>query len=108
MQAETVTVGIIERKVLKMATAIENKFRWNEDRMRWERVDRVQEYRGHKIETVTWHYDDCKYWETHRDYRITKPSGKVICWGINKRGGNIKALKEYIDFNIENDSAEYL
>lgn len=90
-----------------MATAIENKYHWNEDRSRWERVDRVQEYRGHKIETVSWHYDG-SWDEPHRDYRVTFPSGRETCWGINKRGGNIKSLKEYIDFNIEHDRKEYL
>lgn len=90
-----------------MATAIENKYQWNEDRKRWEKVTRVQEYRGHKIETVSWHYDEI--WdEPHRDYRITFPSGCVSCFHINKRGGNIKSLKEWIDFNIEHDRKEYL
>ena len=91
-----------------MATAIQNKFHWNEDRNRWERVDRVQEYKGHEIASVTWHYDDERYWETHRDYRITFPSGRVSCFGINKRGGNIKSLKEWIDFNIEKNRTEHL
>ena len=94
-----------------MATAIENKFHWNEKLHRWERVDRVQTYRGHKIETVTWHYDTDNYyhyWESHRDYRITYPSGRSSAFGINKRGGNIKSLKEWIDFNVDNDRKEYL
>ena len=91
-----------------MATAIDNKFQWKEELSRWERVDRVQEYRGHKIETVTWHYDNSKYWETHRDYRVTFPSGRDAIFGINKRGGNIKSLKEWIDFNIKYDRKEHL
>ena len=91
-----------------MATAIQNKFHWSEDRHRWERIDRVQNYKGHEIASVTWHYDNGKYWETHRDYRITFPSGRVSCFGINKRGGNIKALKEYIDFNIAHNRTEHL
>ena len=91
-----------------MATAIENKFHWNEDRHRWERTDRVQKYRGHEITTVTWHYDNDRYYSTHRDYRITFPSGRVTHFGINKRGGNIKSLKEWIDFNLDNDRKEYL
>ena len=92
-----------------MATAVQNKFYWNEDRSRYERVDRVQVYRGHEIASVTYHRD----WlftpaENHRTYRVTRPSGKVSYWDINKRGGNIKELKEWIDFNIEHDRKEYL
>ena len=90
-----------------MATAIENKYHWNEDRRRWERVDRVQEYRAHKIETVTWHYDEL-HWDSHREYRVTRPSGKVNYWGSMKRGGDIKSIKEYIDFNYKYDRKEYL
>lgn len=89
-----------------MTTAIENKYHWNEDTHCWERVDHVQEYRGHKIETITWHMDD--HWDRHREYRVTFPSGRVSSWGINKRGGNIRNLKDWIDFNYENNRTEYL
>ncbi len=88
-------------------TGIEEKYHWKQDRRRWERVDRVQEYRGHKIETVSWHYDG-EYSESHRDYKLTTPSGQVSCWHINKRGGNIKALKEWVDYNIDHNRTEYL
>lgn len=93
----------------QMATAIQNKFHWNEEHSQWERVDRVQQYKGHEIATITYHYD----WlltvpDNHRMYRITFPSGRVSSFNINKRGGNIKSLKEWIDFNIENDRKEFL
>jgi hypothetical protein len=89
-----------------MGTAIENKYHWNEDRRKWERVDRVQEYRGHKIESVTWHYDND--WITHREYRVTRPSGIVNYWGNMKRGGSIKNIKDDIDFNYKYDRKEHL
>lgn len=81
-----------------------NKFIYNEEMYQWERVDRVQEYRGVQIETLTIHNDyyDPKDRVNHREYRVTYPSGKIIYTRINKRpGGNINDLKSYIDFKIK-------
>lgn len=76
------------------------KYKWNETLYQWERVERVQEYKGCKIETLSTHNDrDNPHYS--RAYRVTYPSGKVSYWTINKRGGNIKNLKEYIDFKIK-------
>lgn len=100
---------MIERKVQGMATAIQEKYHWNDDRQLWIRIDRVQEYRGHEIATVSYHRD----WlltvpDNHRGYLVTYPSGRQTLWTIDKRGGNIKNLKEYIDFNVDNNRTEYL
>lgn len=83
-----------------MSTGLENKYQWNEQYHHWERVERVQEYKGCKFESMRIH-DDSDDPHYSREYRITWPSGKVNYWTINKRGGNIKALKEYIDFKIK-------
>lgn len=89
-----------------MATAVQEKYHWNEDRYQWERVERVQNYRGHEICTVSTHDEG---WNVcHRCYRITFPSGRQSMWTINKRGGNIKDLKEWIDGNIEYNRVQYL
>lgn len=74
---------------------------FNEKLHQWERLDRVQEYKGVKIETIHAHNDvDCfsKYRYQTRFYRITYKDGRTWDMTINKRGGNIKGLKEYIDF----------
>ena len=88
---------------------VQTKYHWNEERSLWIRVDRVQTYRGHEIATVSYHRD----WlltppDNHRGYLVVKPSGKSSLWTINKRGGNIKELKDYIDFNVDNNREEYL
>lgn len=92
-----------------MPTAIQNKFHWNEEREDWERVERVQKYRGHTIVSITWHND---YLLTrpdyHRGYILISPSGKETYHGINKRGSNIKTLKQWIDYNIEHNRTQYL
>lgn len=78
-----------------------NKYTWNEEFYQWERLERVQEYKGCKIETLRTH-DDSDDPVYHREYRTTYPSGKVTHTFINKRaGGNIKDLKEYIDFKVK-------
>ena len=80
---------------------MENLYRWNETLYQWEKVTRVQEYRGCKIETLSTH-DDNSDPVYHREYRITYPSGRVTQRVINKReGGNIKDIKQYIDFKIK-------
>ena len=90
-----------------MATAIQEKYHWNEDRAQWERVDKVQTYRGCEIATVSYHRD----WvltppDNHRGYLVTYPSGVQHLWGINKRGGNINRLKEWIDFKIKRNDPD--
>ena len=76
-----------------------NKYTYNENMYQWERVDRTQVYKGVKIETVCCYMD---YYDAprHRFYRVFWPDGRESHFGINKRGGNIKALKEYIDYKI--------
>lgn len=73
---------------------------YNEELHQWERRDRVQEYKGVKIETIHAHmdvdYGDRNY--PTRFYRITFKNGHVWDATINKRGGNIKSIKDYIDF----------
>lgn len=77
------------------------KYVWNEIFYQWERVDRVQYYRGFKIETLSTH-DDRDRPIYHREYRTTYPDGKVVYTRINKRrGGNIADLKQYIDFKLK-------
>ena len=89
-----------------MATEIQNKYHWNEDRYQWERVDRVQTYRGHEIATVSTHDEG---WNVcHRAYIVTFPSGRQSYFGIDKRGGNIKNLKTWIDGNIEHNRTQDL
>lgn len=84
-------------------------FHHNEEMHCWERLDRVQNYRGHIIKTVTYHQEGTVgRQENHREYIVEFPSGRVSIFGINKRGGNIKELKEYIDFNIKHNRVEYL
>lgn len=79
------------------------KFVYNEEMHEYERVDRVQEYKGIKIETLTTHGDYYNPKDRHntRSYRLTYPDGRTSLFPINKRGGNIKNLKEYIDFKIK-------
>ena len=76
------------------------KFTYNDQSHAWERVDRIQNYGGCKIETVTYHAD---YFgaDNSREYRVTWPDGHQSVFGINKRGGNIKELKKYIDFKAK-------
>lgn len=89
-----------------MATAIQNKFHWNDERYQWERVERVQEYRGHTIQSISTH--DESHTIYHRAYRVIHPSGKVSDWTVNKRGGNIKEIKKFIDFNVDHNRTAYL
>lgn len=80
---------------------MDNLYHWNKEYYQWERVDRVQEYRGCRIESLSTH-DDSGRKIYHRWYRTTYPDGHVTYTMINKReGGNIKDLKEYIDFKIK-------
>lgn len=77
---------------------MENKFYFNEDNHQWERIDRVQKYKGVVIQSITYHFDYHGA-ENHREYRLIYPDGRTGVFGINKRGGNIKEIKFYIDFN---------
>ena len=70
----------------------------------WERIDRVQKYKNHTILSVTFHYDsDMERLIRHRIYRVIKPNGDSFEFYINKRGGNIKELKKYIDLKEKRD-----
>lgn len=78
------------------------KFFYNNDMYEWQRVDRVQTYKGVLIETITAHHDyaDPAKIRNYKEYRITYPGGGIAYIGINKRGGNIKTVKELIDRKI--------
>lgn len=82
-----------------------NQFQWNPEMHEWQRTDRVQEYRGIKIETITTH-DDTDRPRFHREYRLTFPTGKESYFRINKRGGNIKDLKFYIDIKLKEEESK--
>lgn len=71
------------------------KFTYNREACTWERIDRVQEYRGIEIKTVTYYIEGCPKYR-HREYQYSM-NGTDYCFGIDKRGGNIKELKELID-----------
>ena len=73
------------------------KYHYNEHMFQWERIDKTQIYKGVKIETITSHAD-CSNAPRHREYRVTWIDGTESYFRINKRGGNIKELKMYIDF----------
>lgn len=84
-------------------------FHYNDETLCWERLDHVQKYRGHVIKTVTWHRDHLiDRVDNHREYIVTCPSGRVMIWPIDKRGGNITDLKAYIDFNFKYNRDQYL
>lgn len=77
---------------------MDNLFHYNEQFCEWERVDRVQEYKGVKIETLTTHGDYSNA-PRHREYRVTYPDGRISYVPINKRQGcNIRDLKDFIDY----------
>ena len=82
-----------------------NIFHWNPEMCEWQRTDKVQEYRGIKIETITTH-DDSDKPRFHREYRMTYPTGKVSYFRINKRGGNIKDLKFFIDIKLKEEESK--
>ncbi len=87
---------------------MDNLYHWNEEYSQWERVDRVQEYRGCRIESLSTH-DDSDKPIYHREYRTTYPNGFVAYTRINKRkGGNIKDIKAYIDFKIKYGELYYI
>ena len=91
-------VGIRSKKHRK-ENAME-KYKYNEETYQWERIDREQTYKGVKIQTITYHADGYGQ-KNHREYRVTWLDGRESWFGINKRGGNIKELKEYIDFKTK-------
>ena len=71
------------------------KFTYNREMYQWERIDRVQEYKGIEIKTVTY-YMDGRPKRRHREYQYNI-NGNDRYLGIDKRGGNIKTVKELID-----------
>ena len=89
---------------MKRSYEVQDKYHWNQERWQWERVDRVQEYRGVEIATISTHDDYHKSY--HRAYKVRYPSGLETYWQINKRGSNIKKLKGWIDFKISRDDPD--
>ena len=78
-------------------------FHWNNERYKWERLNRTIYYRGCVLRSVTHHaerrfpHDN----ENHKEWYITFPDGHESAFGSVKRGGDLKSLKEYIDFKIK-------
>lgn len=83
-----------------MERVLDGKYHYNPEYFTMERADREQTYKGVRIVSVT-SYVEGDYAHRHRYYEITYPNGKVTIIGINKRGGNITELKDYIDFKIK-------
>lgn len=79
-----------------MERIFDGKFRWNEEQYEWERADREQFYKGVRIVSVTAYYEGRPH-DRHRHYALTWPDGSYSMYGIDKRGGNITALKGVID-----------
>lgn len=78
-----------------------DKYIYNESYFQWERVDRIQEYKGNTIETITSHGDYANA-PNHREYRVTFQDGHTTYFPINKRpGGNIKDLKMWLDYRAK-------
>ena len=75
-------------------------YHWNPDMYAWERLDRVQNYKGCVIRSITYHHDytDPGKIRNHREYRITFPDGHEGHFGNFKNGGSLKELKEWIDW----------
>ena len=75
-------------------------FHWNAKAYCWERLNRTITYKGCVFRSITYHYDyvdPCKI-VNHREWFITFPDGHESSFGSVKRGGSLKALKDYIDF----------
>ena len=83
-----------------MERIFDGKYHYNADMYAWERADREQYYRGIRIVSVT-SYLDGRPHNHHRFYELTWPNGKQAIFGINKRGGNITEIKEWIDFKYK-------
>ena len=90
------------KKTLETTIPNDGLFHFNDDLHRWERVDSIREYKGCIIELVTHHRDwVLKVPENHREYKITFPDGHSSFFGSLKRGGDLKSLKDFIDFKKE-------
>ena len=78
----------------------DGKYHWNKESFQWERLDRVQEYKGCIIRSITYHseWNDPMKIRNHREYRITFPDGHEGWFGSFKKGGSLKELKDFIDF----------
>jgi len=73
---------------------------------RWERVDRVQEYRGCTIKSVTYHMEYINPFKVvnHREYQITFPDGHTGYFPMNRRDGTIAGLKHWIDLKFRTNA----
>lgn len=65
--------------------------------LEWHRVDRVQEYKGIQILSLTV-YPDEQPDRRHREYLLIWKDGHTFRQRINKHGGNIADLKYWIDY----------
>ena len=92
------------KKTLETTSPKDGLFHHNDELYRWERVDSIREYKGCIIELITFHHDWLlKVPENHREYKITFPDGHSSFFGSLKRGGDLKSLKDYIDFKAEHN-----
>ena len=80
-----------------MERIYDGKYHFNEDYCWWERAEKEQEYKGIKIISVTTH-GDFENAPRHRYYIVIWGKNNESIYPINKRGSNIKSLKQYIDF----------
>ena len=81
-------------------------YHWNEEYHQWERLNRTINYKGHILRSITYHYDhlDRSMNDNHKEWFVTFPDGhEVPGFGSIKRGGDLKSIKEYIDFCIKRD-----
>lgn len=68
----------------------------------WERVDKVREYKGLIILTITSYIETLiNRYGRHRFYRVIFEDGHELEFDINKRGGNLKNLLWYLDKKLE-------
>ena len=81
-----------------MERVIDGKYHYNQEMCEWERTDKVQNYKGATIYSITSHYDECT--RRHRFYEVVE-EGRTWTFDINKRGGNIETVKWLIDKHIE-------
>lgn len=92
------------KKALETTIPKDGLFHHNDELYRWERVDSIREYKGCIIELITFHHDWLlKVPENHREYKITFPDGHSSFFGSLKRGGDLKSLKDFIDFKAEHN-----
>ena len=81
----------------------DNLFHWNNEMHTWERLNRTIKYKGCVLRSITYHYEhtDPRKIVNHKEWFITFPNGRESSFGSVKRGGDLKSLKDYIDWKEE-------